>query len=355
MLKRVAIMLFCLMMIFIATFGFVVGAVSVPTIYSYAETTNNYEPIRDQSDAVYAFQAYCKSRDLTIEGSITDAVTSYTTDAYNYTCNKIGVNPTELQAQIKAEYDQAGKPVKFLFSASGVDVFNRLFSQFLQDNELQVGDTNVDKTVYDGELYGSSNIYITTNSSIAVAEIPNSNILQRGSHFIYSRSGIIANADSNITFQFGNDTYTYYVTDFTGTTYEGRNAVNAVGIVDSSNDYNRVTVNNCVSGRIQRGTVWDETFFNGYPIIYTPINSGLYYLGIYYARNDSVSGKSREGIKLLRQVSITSNDTTDATVNIVSTIINNNTYEGDTIINNEGDVIVEPDPVLLVAQIQVGI
>ena len=221
MLKRVAIMLFCLMMIFIATFGFVVGVVAVPTIYSYAETTNNFEPIRDQSDAVYAFQAYCKSRDLTIEGSIADAVTSYTTDAYNHTCNKIGVNPTELQAQIQAEYNQAGKPVRFLFSSVGVDAFNRIFSQFLQDNELEVGDSanENNNTVYNGYLIvdddNNTALAFVLNTGMTNANRVTSklnNIVQEGTPIKYDVADLkrlANNGNTSFTINYNNNHYNF--------------------------------------------------------------------------------------------------------------------------------------------------
>ena len=175
MLKRVITLLFCLIIVFVAIFGFVVGVVSVPTIYSYAEinVSNLYEPLRDSSDAVKAFQAYCKSRDLTIEGSITDAVTTFTTGAYNSCCNAVGVNVSQLQAEIKAEYDQSGKPVKFLFTNTGVMAMNRVFAQFLQDNEIEVGDEVNDQTVYDGYYANGSNVFVIKSGTSAVVDPSN--------------------------------------------------------------------------------------------------------------------------------------------------------------------------------------
>lgn len=322
MFKRLATILVCLIMVFVATFSFVVGVVSVPTIYSYAETTNNFEPIRDQSDAVYAFQYYCKSRDLTIEGSISDAVTSYTTDAYNYTCNKIGVNPTELQAQIQAEYDQAGKPIKFLFSATGVDVFNRLFSQFLQDNELQVGDTNVNELVKSGSLFVDDNgnacyVFKTTNTS------GNENdITEYGTVYRYNSSDLIS------LYNGGTTSFNSYVDNVSYTFNLNKNDIGS-----GNSAYTEYGINNSVFYR-SNGTV------DRYMIVLS------YRSNLYFGICGKLSSSSYQMSSLYRIENKTiSNATQSANVYIISTQINNNVYEGDTVINNEGDVIINEDPV----------
>ena len=143
-----------LISLLIAVSGFLTGFFSVGVISVYAAVNDDsiYVPLRDQSDLVTAFQYYCKSRDLTIEGSLADAVTTFTTGVFNSACNEIGINITELQAEIKAEYDSSGKPVKFLFNDTGIMAMNRIFAQFLQDNEIEVGD-EVDKEVYNGYFF----------------------------------------------------------------------------------------------------------------------------------------------------------------------------------------------------------
>lgn len=346
MLKRVAVMLFCLMIVFIATFGFVVGVVAVPTIYSYAAVNDDsiYVPLRDPSDLVLGFQSYCKSRDLTIEGSLTDAVTTFTTGAFNSACNEIGINISELQAEIKAEYDQSGKPVKFLFNDTGVMAMNRIFAQFLQDNELDVGDTDVNKQVYNGDYYNDSLIFITTSQSMNFTAPPNPNILVRGSYYKYSRSDLVNNTNRNITFTFGQNTYTYYVAKYTGTTGSGYVANNLVGVINNSSTANDMGATDCISGTLTRQNVFNYNFIDGYPVIYRPVNSNNYYLGLYSSRVDSVYHDDKEGIRFLRNLTI-EDAQKNVTINITSVEINNNTYEGDTIINNEGDIITEPDPI----------
>lgn len=346
MLKRVAIMLFCLMMVFIATFGFVVGVVAVPTIYSYGAVNDDsiYVPLRDPSDLVVGFQSYCKSRDLTIEGSLSDAVTTFTTGAFNSACNELGINISQLQAEIKAEYDQSGKPIKFLLNDTGVMAMNRIFAQFLQDNELEVGDTDINKQVYNGDYYNNSLIYITNDFTMAYTYPPNPNIIVRGTYYKYSRSDLLSNVNSNITFTFGQNTYTYKVASYTGSTNFGYVANNLVGVIDTNKNANELDVTDCISGTLTREGVWSYNFVTGYPVIYRPVNSNSYYLGFYTYRTESLNNKDREGIKYLTNITLRDAEK-NVTVNINSIEINNNIYEGDTIINNEGDIITEPDPV----------
>ena len=335
MLKRVAIMLFCLMMVFIATFGFVVGVVAVPTIYSYAAVNDDpiYVPLRDPSDAVTAFQAYCKSRDLTIEGSLADAVTTFTTGAFNSACNEIGINISQLQAELKAEYDQSGKPVKFLLNDTGVMAMNRIFAQFLQDNELQVGDTDVDQTVYDGQLFVDANgvsclAYVINTSS--TTNFDKSKIEQKGTFYGYSLPYIKSQATASVPFEFtvypnnlnSSVTYTFYY----------RKNSTAEQIVNTAyGGYNYEIYYKRVDG--------GQSEYIGEPCVFYNKYDNHTYVGTCEV---SVYG-SNATFKVVNSTRVT--NVSPATVVIVATTINNNTYEGDTIINNEGDVIVEPDPV----------
>lgn len=346
MLKRVAILLICLLMVFIATFSFIVGVVSVPTIYSYAESSNSdlYTPLRSQSDLVTSFQVYCKSRDLTIDGSVADAVTTFTTGAFNGACNTLGLNISELQAEIKAEYDQTGKPVKFLFNSTGVMAMNRIFAQFLQDNNLQVGDsvpTDNPRYVYDGKMdYDSKALIWIVNSSYETdVAFPAPRFIYRGSFFYYNgddlkrlsdqndhqRIDLSLPIDANNTFKCRVNYYSYLT-----------------GRVEVSN-YNNYLNNRVVWGKPSEGstTYGSES---GLVLLYDQANTNYYY-GSYrrwisdnvvregYSTNGSINKYNYQPINV--NVYITTNNNT----------INNNTYEGDTIINNEGDVIVEPDPV----------
>lgn len=347
MFKRLAIILICLIMVFVAVFSFVVGVVAVPTIYSYAEVIDDdpiYVPLKDPSDLVQSFQSYCKSRDLTIEGSIADAVTTFTTGAFNSACNTIGIDISQLQSEIKAEYDQSGKPVKFLYNSTGINAMNRIFAQFLQDNELEVGDDDVNMNVFDGYFYadndGNTCLVWDIKDTVLAPGQPLTNISQyvnkRGTNYIYTRDELVNyinlnsanNTRKNLpTMHIGNNDYTMRLW------------------LQKSDVATSVMFN--PSGSTTRGTIYylDEgvqTRKDGYPILYV-VNgaSGTLHLGTYIERSNG-------NFEIYNYAEVTStlsnNDLTN--IYIISTQINNNTYEGDTYITNEGDVIQEPDPVV---------
>lgn len=325
MLKRVVIMLFCLIIVFIATFGFVVGVVAVPTIYSYAEVIDDdpiYVPLRDPSDLVQSFQSYCKSRDLTIEGSIADAVTTFTTGAFNSACNTLGINISQLQAEIKAEYDQTGKATKFMYSATGVDAMNRIFAQFLQDNELDVGDADINKLVKSGSLFVDDNgnaCYVFKTSN---ANGDENDITEYGTVYRYTASDLVSLYDGGTT------SFNSYVDN---ATYTFNLSMSVIGSGNSA--YSNYGINNSTFYR-SNGTI------NRYMIVMA-YRSNLYFgiCGKFNSSNYQLSSLQRIENKTV------SNATQSANVYIVSTQINNNVYEGDTIINNEGDVIINEDPV----------
>lgn len=350
MLKRVAVLLFCLLMVFVATFGFVVGVVSVPTIYSYADVVDDdhlWEPLRSESDLVKGFQSYCKSRDLTIEGSLADAVTTFTTGTFNVACNTLGIDITQLQAEIKAEYDQSGAPVKFLMNDSGVMAMNRIFAQFLQDNELQVGDENVNKTVYDGKYFvddlGNRCLptVLTRDTSDHIDNFNNPSIVvQPGTSFV--KPGY----EDALTFAQNSDTVHYVDFRFNDNLYyiesqlpSGSNGQYAIcfaaypyGCYYCSRSY----------GSYQH--IWGSNIIHGgYPSIFTFQNSNKIGYGILTTYTTSYGSGTKYYGWVYRSLSTT--ELPSVTINIVSNTINNNVYEGDTIINNEGDVIIEPDPI----------
>ena len=185
--------------------------------FSYADTTtDNWQNLTSNEEYADAFRQYCKSRDLTIEGSIADGVTSFTTMTYNGLCNAIGINMTALQGHIKKETD--GNGVKYLFDSTGITAYNRLFSQFLQDNELQVGDTVNDKELYDGQLYddGTNKCLIwVLAGDLGSTGSPQSNLLQKGSAYKYTTNELIALNGSQAQFHLNNYYYTYNVTSST--------------------------------------------------------------------------------------------------------------------------------------------
>ena len=182
--------------------------------FAYADTTtDNWQNVTTNEELAEAFRYYCKSRDLTIEGSIADGVTSFTTMTFNNLCNGLGIDMTALQAHLKKETD--GSNVRYLFDSTGITAYNNIFGQFLQDNELSVGDTVNDEELYDGQLYDDGEnkclIWVLSGALTSTAS-PQSNLLQKGSSYKYSTSQLIALNGSNAQFHLNNYYYNKSVT-----------------------------------------------------------------------------------------------------------------------------------------------
>lgn len=322
-------------LIFIATFliamsGFLTGFFSVGCMSVYASVNDDsvYVPLRSESDAVKAFQAYCKSRDLTIEGSLTDAVTTFTTGVFNSACNEIGIDITELQAEIKAEYDQSGEPVKFLLNDTGIMAMNRIFAQFLQDNELEVGDQVDDEIVDSGyyfrddEGFGCFAYVINWYSDDTVS------FSKAGTPYLYDSDDFMSSTPINITRHYQNFAYKV-VSSYSGGTSRFRYYLK----------YNDSFNYNIIWG----GTDYSYSpMYSGYPAVAYNTANNKFVLGCYVY---DTGGTSKFFKPLL---TIEKPNQQGTAFNIIITTnnntINNNTYEGDTIINNEGDIINNPQP-----------
>lgn len=336
------------LIVLIAFSGFLAGFFSVGVISIYAAVNDDpiYVPLRDQSDLVKNFQAYCKSRDLTIEGSLTDAVTTFTTSAFNSACNEIGINITQLQAEIKAEYDQSGKPIKFLMNEFGVMAMNRIFAQFLQDNELEVGDENVNKNVYDGKYFvddlGNKCLptILKTNTYTHYDTFNNPTIVvQPGTAFVkpgfedalsFAKDGT---STHYVDFRF-NDNH-YYIDSHIP---DDGGGVTAVCIYAYPYACYYTTKRSGSDTNIYRRS----KIHGGYPSIFTFQDSTSIGYGILNTYTDDY-GNGTKYYGFTYQI-MESAQLPSVTINIVSTTINNNNYEGDTIINNDGDIINNPQP-----------
>ena len=142
-IKRTAVIIFMIFFIFISAFDC--------RYFSYADTVSEWTNVTTNDQLADAFRYYCKSNDLTIEGSVADGVTTFTTYTFQNICNAIGIDMTALQANIKYRTDNSGN-IEYLFDSTGVTAYNRIFSQFLQDNNIEVGDS-VNDTLYSGYIY----------------------------------------------------------------------------------------------------------------------------------------------------------------------------------------------------------
>lgn len=326
--KKILIGLIALL---IAVSGFLTGFFSVGLISVYATINDDsiYVPLRSENDAVKAFQAYCKSRDLTIEGSLTDAVTTFTTGAFNSACNVVGIDITELQAEIKAEYDSTGKPVKFLFTSSGVMAMNRIFAQFLQDNELSEGDTDVNKTVYSGRYFADDNnngclcyIYQGTQTSPS-----DDNILARGTTYLFDWTNVRSLGSYPYRYDFTYRNYSYYWYIY----YRANNGGNYSAAANATSGGSVLYAATSSSNPANRYKGQCTVAFNS--------TTEKLYMAVHLDLIDNNPANT-----LILKTELKDNDAIPTNIIIVATQINANNYEGDTVINNEGDIINNPTP-----------
>ena len=142
-----------------------------------------------------AFRVYCKSRNLIIDGSGLDVVTTWTTNTFQSTCNKVGIDITALQSQIAYKTD-GNTGLKWLFTATGVSAYNRIFAEFLQNNNLEVGDSanETDNSLYNGHYYTYLNktclCYEGINTSGSFYLV--SNLTKQGTSFPYTTNDLIS-------------------------------------------------------------------------------------------------------------------------------------------------------------------
>lgn len=321
----ILVSIFVIGAIFISYTGIKNGAV----VYATVNDDAIYVPLRSESDAVKAFQAYCKSRDLTIEGSLSDAVTTFTTGAFNSACNELGIDITELQAEIKAEYDQSGEPVKFFFNDTGVMAMNRIFAQFLQDNELEVGDSadEQNNTVSGGDYFvdmdGNGCYVLEVNTTSGNTGVFASNVVKTGSKYVNSYNEIYNFIGENSNKRLFN---TYHI--------NSNDTVNLYGYYGYvSGGWWRIITPNNTNSVVQ---MTDKKYLQGYLCIEKTAD-GVYFLALYSPKSTVVVNQ----IYRLNNVS-TQNVIVFLTTN--NTVINNNNYEGDTYITNEGDIINNDNP-----------
>lgn len=327
-LRKIAILLMC--MIFITTPLFCCSSYAASSVSDWYQVTTN-----DQlSDA---FRYYCKSRDLTIEGSLADAVTSFTTQTFNSMCNAIGIDMTALQAHLKYRTDNLGH-IEYLFDSTGITAYNQIFAQFLQDNEIDVGDS-VDDVVYSGSYFRDDNgksclMFIINRNGGAYFRDSKSLIAGYG-NYLYSDSFLVSDIPLS-----GFKNYSFVVD---GVTYAGNKTAN--------NDSNGLGLTRF----IQSGSTWNglevitpyDRYYNIYVqstsitggITAVKFNDGVYLGSIGLNSGEYFVDENRflfVGVKI--QSPSENNVTNNININITTgnNVINNNYYEGDTIINDDG-------------------
>ena len=329
--NRAAAILVCL---------FIIAAPLTRCFYSYADTTtDNWESVTTNAELVDAFRYYCKSRDLTIEGSIADGVTSFTTQTFNNICNVLGYDLTALQAHLKKETD--GSNVRYLFDSTGITAYNAIFAQFLQDNDLSVGDSadENNNTVYTGEVFTDNNgtsclvWYLTSGSANGTT----TNIItNKGSYYLYNPEYIASlGQQTNLTFYltFADNTSS---TNYTKTVYYYKWSDNTYRYAWNSNSVSDVTSGTLYSTR------GNGSLFKGGTIIARVNNGNLSLMSIGIGYGASAGKYWSYTIKTSIYPYEGGNNVNNCTVYLTTNnkVINNNNYEGDTIIGDDN----EPDP-----------
>lgn len=284
----------------------------------YADS-DDWTQVTTNEQLVEAFRYYCKSRDVTIDGSIANAVTQFTTKSFNGIVNFLGIDVTALQAHLKYRTD-GNLGLRYLFDREGISAYNRIFAQFLQDNDLAVGDQVENKEVLSGLWWqddGGDGCFCLIYNGY------NSTITKQGTVY----RNLDANYFSTLTtagsisdhFIYNNVNYPYYIVTEVTNTYR-RVSVNKINTYNSNIYILRTSGTNTNEGYVC--AIYD-TYFN------------KYYWG--YVRNN---GTTVEKLYELDNVVIQNGNVYITTNN---TTINNNNYEGDTIINNNGDTNYYPD------------
>lgn len=333
---------YSLIIVFILAISFFLGySLSFNgSIYADSEGWENCSSLEDQAKA---FRAYCKSRDLTIEGSVADAVTTFTSDTYRKIVDKLGLNIDAIGSQVKKAYDSSNGGTKYLFTSQGAGFYSQIFSQFLYDNDLDVGDSadQNNNLVFSGELFTDLNGYsalvwiISSNGG----QSTNANVTAQGSYYRFTNESILSigeNNDQNYYYEkleFTSDKYVDYYVRFNRSIDWGLYNVYPTTSTSSTSVY----------GYYKYLIQSQNINFTGYPIIYrTSTTDTRYYLGQFTTNNSNgVNYNVRFGNFYFTLPS--NSEQIQPTIIFLTTnnnTINNNNYGGNTYteINNNGDV-----------------
>lgn len=300
------------------------------------EIPEGWTQVTNNTQLVNAFKAYCKSRNFAIEGSVADAVTNFTTNTFNNLCKEIGIDIDKLQAEIA--YKTSGNlGLQWFFTQSGISTYNRIFAELLQNNNLEVGN-NVNDVVYSGKYFTGYDNYsclvTITEYYKQTSGTSLNNLLYKGTYYKYN----IGFADSLIdtTGQNFNVISTQYTTNNLTTTREL--STNATSYQNGK----RITI---LSVDIYNNNSSASTYGikDGYmTIFYVPSTDSYYYGIISFLGNNFYTGSFSYKVypKVNRNVEIKY-----STNNIISnqTTINNNNYENQTVIYEDGTYSSDPN------------
>ena len=309
-----------LLIILICTMSFVSGYTSVSkTSFVFASAPEGYIQSSSDTDLANAFRAYCKSRNLNLEGTTLGAITSFTTQTFNNICDFLNYDLTALQAEVY--YKTSGNSgLQWYFTSSGIAAYNRIFAEFLQNNNLNVGDS-VNDTLQSGlwfedvDGYGCFVYDVTTINTYG--NYPAYFITHRGTFYKYTGSEIYQLANS------GTSSVIFNLSSLTNNISKRIYISSDVAFIQDTAVYKLADTN--------------TSNYIGDCIIFRM--NGSYYLGAISREIIPSVNRDREVVNQLSIINFptgTQLPTVNITITTNNTTINNNTYEGDTIINPDG-------------------
>lgn len=298
----------------------------------------------DSSDLVTAFRYYCKSRNLALDGSVADALTTFTSTTFNNICSTLGIDPTTLQAELKKTTDD-NIGLRFLFSNTGITAYNRIFAEFLQNNDFSVGDSVDNEIIFSGELFTDNNgntcyVYSTNNTASNYSNDSKTDLeLKNGTIYHFDSFSQFVNIYKTNANQFYSLNVSAGSTDYTYSFYNAYSSTGAGVLIYINNRVQGSATSTFEYYKNVRGT--DNISSEGWPCIWKDRNG--YYFGCYgeYPNTDNTNFK---GIKY-KKITGGSSVPADVTVNTPNnTVINNNTYNNNyVIIYNGGDTYISDD------------
>lgn len=302
-----------------------------------ADNTPIWEPV-NQNDLVSAFRYYCKSRNVVLEGSIADAITNFTTGTFNSICNTLGIDITLLQAELKKTYNN-NLGQRFLFTHTGISLYNRIFAEFLQNNDLSVGDDVSNKIVYSGKYFtdedgNKCNVYIV-DSDISRSGNQHTPI-EIGSAYKYTYKELQSLVGTDVVFNVNNNLH--ITNHIYSISFQYINPYISFETTNStSNEFQSLI---CAYGLGTGGFPQGLIRSGNRAIIYNSSTNKLYFghFLTLYNRSDDNPTTSGYYWRCLNEITDTTDDV-DVEVNTPNnTVINNNTYNNNyTIIYNDGD------------------
>lgn len=316
-------------------------------IYSYADSIpSGYSPVTNDRDFAEGFNAYCKSRDAQFTSTNMGATYTYIYNKMKEGASYLGYDIDEMQEHLYATYTSGGEISKFYWDSTSIGFANSLFAWLINENDLEVGDTYND-IVYSGESFtdadgftclifkASQSFDYTGTTEQSVQNIVSQYNLVYGTALRYDTNGLRTIA------QPGQNTIVEHLTS--------SNSANLIFVKNSDNDLRFYQS----SGFNFRSLYTNDITVNqrrvngfGYPVVYK-LNSGQYIYGYYTQSSLLYNNNTSYTVKLVEIKKFTpdqTNNVESANIYFIANVINNNVYEGDTVINNEGDVVIDTPP-----------